>query len=72
METNGAIHEGRAAFNLGSPPEFNPYRKAIECLKPSRHSDDRLAGLRDLECQWDSGYAAQKRYYYQWIKDNEA
>jgi len=56
---NGAVHEGRAAYILGSSQDANPYKAArIKFPDGFRDtSDNRLAALRDLECQWDSGYA---------------
>ena len=59
-----AIAEGRAAYTLGSSPDDNPYRKARHQLPigfKAYPNDNRLALLRDLECQWDSGYAIAKR-----------
>ena len=58
-----AIAEGRAAYTLGSSSEANPYRKARHQFPIGFRdtSDNRLASLRDLECQWDSGYAIAKR-----------
>jgi hypothetical protein len=65
---DGAIHEGRAAYVLGSRMDANPYRKAKDSYREiiARNirrvfDDDRYAGLTDLECQWDSGYAVAKR-----------
>jgi hypothetical protein len=69
---NGAIHEGKAAYTLGSTPDANPYRKYLENnTRPIElwvtkfdskiGTPNRIAELRDLECQWDSGYAIAKR-----------
>jgi hypothetical protein len=67
-----AIAEGRAAYTLGSSSDANPYRKARHQFPSGLTqgerkklgfrdtSDNRLSALRDLECQWDSGYAVQK------------
>ena len=54
-----AINEGKSAYTLGSSPDANPYKKArLQFPTGFRDtSDNRLAALRDLECQWDSGYA---------------
>jgi len=59
--TDGAIHEGRAAYVLGSPPDANPYRAARVWYEAGRYDDTLGAHLTDWECQWDSGYAAAKR-----------
>jgi hypothetical protein len=56
MEQNGAIHEGQAAFILGSPIEANPYLKYALLPNAGRHAE-----MKDLACQWDSGYAIAKR-----------
>ena len=58
-----AINEGKCAFTLGSSPDANPYKKArLKFPIGFRDtSDNRLGALRDLECQWDSGYATAKR-----------
>jgi hypothetical protein len=68
MEQNGAIHEGRAAFILGSNPEANPYRKAKDSYREIiarsirlTFNDEKYAGLTALECDWDSGYAVARR-----------
>ena len=63
IPTNGAVMEGKAAYTLGSDPSANPYRKGrIQFPIGSRDkSDNRRAALRDLECQWDSGYAIAAR-----------
>ena len=63
MEQIGAIHEGRAAFILGSNPEANPYRKAKVAMGNGDmpYDDARYAALMDLACQWDSGYAIARR-----------
>ena len=71
MELNGAVHEGKAAYTLGSSPDANPYRKATaggysqyRMTGIEHGSDDmnyRWAQLKDLECQWDSGYAIAQR-----------
>jgi len=71
MEMNGAIHEGRAAYVLGSSADANPYRKATAggysqyqmcgIEHGSADMDYRWANLIDLGCQWDSGYAVAKR-----------
>ena len=68
---DNATHEGRAAFILGSRMENNPYRKAMAAMRrgkvpsdpndPYGYNDARFAGLMDLSCQWDSGYAIAKR-----------
>jgi hypothetical protein len=52
-----AINEGKCAYKLGSSPDANPYRKA----KKDGMDDGMTAKLKDWECQWDSGYAIQKR-----------
>jgi len=52
-----AINEGKCAYTLGSTPDANPYRKYLE----NNTRPNRIAELRDLECQWDSGYAIAKR-----------
>ena len=68
MEMNGAVHEGRAAYILGSSPDANPYRKAKDSYREviARNAglawnDEKYAGLMDLECQWDSGHAIARR-----------
>lgn len=54
------IREGRVAYAEGSSPDANPYKKArLELFRDV--PDNRLAPLRDLERDWDSGYAQQKR-----------
>ena len=61
MEQNGAVHEGRAAFILGSNTEANPYHKAKVAMGNGDmpYDDARYAGLMDLACQWDSGWFAE-------------
>ena len=68
MEMNGAVHEGRAAYVLGSGPGANPYRKAKDSYRElvARNvrltwDDEKHGALVDLECQWDSGYAIARR-----------
>ena len=68
MEMNGAVHEGRAAYVLGSTMRDNQYRRAKDSYREIitrnirlKFDDERYAGLVDLECQWDSGYAIAKR-----------
>ena len=61
MEMNGAIHEGRAAYVLGSGMETNPYRSAMVWYQAGRYDDTLKAKLSDWACQWDSGYAVAKR-----------
>ena len=66
-----AINEGKCAYKLGSKPDANPYRKATadgyskyRMTGIEHGSDDmnyRWTQLKDWECQWDSGYAIQKR-----------
>ena len=59
--TDGAIHEGRAAYVLGSGPDANPYRAARVWYEAGRYDDTLGAHLTDWECQWDSGYAVARR-----------
>ena len=63
MEQNGAIHEGQAAFILGSNAEANPYLKAKVAMGNGGmpYDEDRHAGLTELAWKWDSGYAIAKR-----------
>lgn len=52
----GAIQEGRAARALGSPPEANPYRQAMQQPEIAG-SDEAFGRFRELRDAWDSGYA---------------
>ena len=63
IQANGATHEGKSAYVLGSKREDNPYKKArLQFPTGFRDtSDNRLSALRDLECQWDSGYSIAQR-----------
>jgi hypothetical protein len=56
-----AIKEGECAYVLGSSPDANPYRLAFLPLSRIWLPINRVAEIRDLECQWDSGYAIAKR-----------
>ena len=67
-----AIAEGKCAYKLGSSQDSNPYRKYLENnTRPIElwvtkfdskiGTPNRIAEVRDLECQWDSGYAIAKR-----------
>ena len=55
--------EGFKSFHAGKKREDNPYKKArLQFPTGFRDtSDNRLSALRDLECQWDSGYSIAQR-----------
>ena len=62
---NMTIEEGKSAYILGSSLEDNPYRKALwktsRVMDNPKYDDNHYAILRDLECQWDSGFFIAKR-----------
>ena len=58
---DSAIREGHSTYVLGSTLNDNPYRKAL-IMDRGDIPESRRVGLRSLECDWDSGYAAAHRY----------
>lgn len=64
---NMTIEEGKSAYILGSSLEDNPYKKAKEkmlsdlVVNGPKYDDNHYAILKDLECQWDSGFFIAKR-----------